>query len=109
MHTDITLHKGNRKLIIDTKYYGKVMQEHYNKESFNSINLYQMFAYVKNLDKDCSGDVSGLILYAKTQEDFSSLDAVVSGNRIRIQSLDLNTDFSEIKRQLDEIIETEFC
>jgi len=43
--------------------------------SIHSENLYQIFAYVKNLDMNNTGFVSGMLLYAKTQE------AIVPNNR----------------------------
>ncbi len=49
MKSDIVLHKGERTLIIDTKYYGKAMQYHFSKPSIHSNNLYQIFTYVKKL------------------------------------------------------------
>ena len=104
MKTDITLHKGDRTLIIDTKYYGKMMQEQFDKLTIHSGNLYQIFAYVKNLDKDNSGLVSGMLLYARTQEETDpNLDAHFGNNRIMVRSLDLNRDFSDIRKQLDAI------
>ena len=104
MKTDITLHKGNRTLIIDTKYYGHMMQEQFDKQTIHSGNLYQIFTYVKNLDKDNTGNVSGMLLYARTQESIApDLDATFGKNRIMVRTLDLNLEFEGIRRQLDSI------
>ena len=104
MKTDITLHKGDRTLIIDTKYYGKMMQEQFDKQTIHSGNLYQIFTYVKNLDKDNTGNVSGILLYARTQEEIApDLDATFGKNRIMVRTLDLNCDFATIRSQLDGI------
>ena len=104
MRTDITLHKGNRTLIIDTKYYGKMMQERFDKQTIHSGNLYQIFTYVKNKDKDNTGNVSGLLLYARTQEEIApDLNANFGKNRIMVRTLDLNCVFSEIQSQLRDI------
>lgn len=104
MKTDITLHKGPRTLIIDTKYYGTSLQYNQDKASIRSNNLYQIFAYVKNLDKDNTGNVSGMLLYAKTKEEISpDLDAVIGGNKIYVRTLDLNCDFKTIESQLKDI------
>lgn len=66
----ITITYKDKVLIIDTKYYAHTMQFNslYNKESLISGNLYQIFAYVKNKDKDNTGNVEGMLLYAKTDE-----------------------------------------
>ena len=107
MKTDITLHKGDRTLIIDTKYYGQMMQEQFDKQTIHSGNLYQIFTYVKNLDKDNTGLVSGMLLYARTQESIApDLDAHFGPNRIMVRTLDLNQDFSGIRKQLDGFAST---
>ena len=64
MQTDIMLQeqKTDRILIIDTKYYTHMMQNHFHKETFHSNNLYQIFAYVKNQDTKNSGHVSFLLI-----------------------------------------------
>ena len=104
MKTDITLHKGDRTLIIDTKYYGRMMQEQFDKQTIHSGNLYQIFTYVKNLDSGNTGNVSGMLLYARTQEAIvPDLDAHFGNNRIMVRTLDLNHAFSEIQQQLDTI------
>ena len=104
MKTDITLKKGDQTLIIDTKYYGKMMQEQFDKQTIHSGNLYQIFTYVKNLDKDNTGNVSGMLLYARTQESISpDLDAHFGPNRILVRTLDLNLEFNGLKKQLDDI------
>lgn len=105
MYTDLTLHKGGKTLVIDAKYYGKALTENYGKASFRSAHLYQIFAYVKNLDKLNTGNVSGLLLYAKTaDEDFPDGEPVmIGGNRIGVKALDLNQEFPVIAGQLEGI------
>ena len=106
MQTDIMLSMGKRSLIIDTKYYGKMMQEQFDKQTIHSGNLYQIFTYVKNLDKDNTGDVSGMLLYARTEESIApDLDAHFGPNRILVRTLDLSKEFQGIKRQLDAFVE----
>ena len=71
MQSDIVLHRGDQSLVIDTKYYSHAMQYHFDKPTIHSANLYQIFTYVKNLDVKDTGNVSGLLLYAKTDEDIT--------------------------------------
>ena len=105
MKTDIVLTKGDKTLIIDTKYYSKSMIENYDKATLRSAHLYQIFAYVKNLDKENTGNVSGLLLYAKTEDEVfpEGEPFVIGGNSIGARTLDLNQDFPAIKLQLDAI------
>lgn len=104
MQTDITLKYGGRTLIIDAKYYGAQMQSQFDSSSFKSGNLYQIFTYVKNLDKDNTGNVAGMLLYAKTSEEFQPSNSFkMGGNSISVRSLDLNLPFNEISEQLEKI------
>ena len=104
MQSDIMLKKDDKTLIIDAKYYGQTIQKRYNSNTLHSANLYQIYTYVKNLDRKSTGNVSGMILYAKTDElVFPNNSYIMDGNSISLKTLDLNCDFSEIKRQLDSI------
>ena len=108
MKTDITLKCRDKILIIDTKYYEKSMQtiDMYNSRTIHSNNLYQIFTYVKNRDTDESGNVSGLLLYAKTDECVvPNGEYMMSGNKIMVKTLDLNKEFKFIARSLNEIAE----
>lgn len=105
LNTDITLQKNCKTLIIDTKYYRNIMQSNYDKNTVHSGNLYQIFTYVKNMDKNHIGNVQGMLLYAKTDDSLvPKLDAYFGKNRISVECLDLNKDFDDIKRQLDGYI-----
>lgn len=104
MQSDIMLKKGEKTLIIDAKYYEHTMQSRFHTNTLHSANLYQIFTYVKNLDKENTGNISGLLLYAKTDELVHPDNSYkMGGNRIAAKTLDLNCDFSKIKEQLDRI------
>lgn len=105
MQTDIFLQYNDKVLIIDTKYYAKTLQVQYDKATLHSNNMYQIFTYVKNQDKDDTGNVSGLLLYAKTSEAIIPNCSFLMGkNRIGVKTLDLNKEFKLIEAQLDEIV-----
>lgn len=106
MKSDVKLLYEDKTLIIDAKYYTKMMQENRGKFSVRNGHLYQIFSYVKNEDKNNSGKVSGMLLYAKTlDEHIPYMDEKISGSRIGVRVLDLNQKFEEITRQLDDIVE----
>lgn len=109
MQTDIMLRLKDQILIIDTKYYGKTLQEQYDKYTLHSNNVYQIFTYVKNQDKNNTGNVAGILLYAKTDEDITP-DCMfnMGGNQIGAKTLDLNRDFPLIAAQLDKLAEDFF-
>ena len=112
MQSDIMLTQGSKVLIIDAKYYTHTTQTQYDVHTLHSGNLYQIFTYVKNKDAEF-GDkphtVSGMLLYAATDEAIQPDNSYqMSGNKISVQTLDLNRDFSEIAAQLNAIVDEYF-
>ena len=107
MFSDVMIESKNKVLIIDAKYYTQSMACRYQKNSIHSANLYQIFAYVKNKQFQLGNGytVSGVLLYAKTNEDeVPSADYQMSGNKISAKTLDLNCDFCEIERQIHHLV-----
>lgn len=106
MHSDITLKNksGDKVLIIDAKYYASTLQTHYNSHTIYSEHMYQIFAYVKNMAAK-HHNVSGMLLYARTDEALQPCETYhISGNTISVRTLNLNTKFSDIAAQLDDIL-----
>ena len=108
MQTDITLTKDEKTLIINAKYYSSTLQQHFDRMTIYSNNLYQIFTYVKNKEVELKNkqphEISGMLLYAKTDEEiYPDNDYKMSGNRIGVHTLDLNVEFSQIREQLDGI------
>ncbi len=112
MHSDITLSNKNEFLIIDAKYYTRTTQVHYDVHTLHSANLYQIFSYVKNLSFNLgciNKKVSGLLLYARTDEAIQPNNSYqMSGNKIGVQTLDLNQEFQIIAKQLNAIVQSHF-
>lgn len=115
MHTDVTLRgkgeRAGRTLIIDAKCYGKILTGHHGKQMVSPGNIYQIYSYVKNADTAHDGRVSGLLLYAQTDEENLPFGPgrrswVADGNRFEVRTLDLNRPFDEIAAQLDDVLET---
>ena len=78
----------------------------------HSNNLYQIFTYVKNKEfelKDCEHTVSGMLLYAQTDEDVIPNNTYqMSGNQISVRALNLNQNFSKISENLNSIVKDNF-
>jgi 5-methylcytosine-specific restriction enzyme subunit McrC len=109
MQTDIFLRLDEKILILDAKYYGRTLQNQFDKYTLHSGNVYQIFTYVKNQDKDNTGNVAGILLYAKTEEEVTpDCRFEMGGNQIGAKTLDLNKDFELIAAQLDAIAEQFF-
>lgn len=110
MQSDIVLlNKETKKaLIIDAKFYSHNMQMKtpYMTQTIHSSNLYQIFTYVKNWDAAPDESVSGMLLYAKTDDAIQpDNDYQMNGNEISVRTLDLGCDFAVIATQLDAIAE----
>ncbi|MBQ2887210.1 MAG: 5-methylcytosine-specific restriction endonuclease system specificity protein McrC [Alphaproteobacteria bacterium] len=107
MQSDIMLSYKNgeieKTLIIDAKYYTHTTQVQYDVHTLHSNNLYQIFTYVKNKATK-GGEVSGMLLYAKTNEEIHpNNEYQMSGNKIIVRTLDMNCDFEVIASQLNKI------
>lgn len=111
MRTDITLIGKVRTLIIDAKYYSHTTQEHFDKETVHSHNVYQVHTYVMNKDRDHTGNVDGMLLYAKVEgsSELGVHQKLRDGNILFFRTLDLNQEFEGIKNQLDSIARTIDC
>ena len=76
------------------------------------ITSIRLFTYVKNKEfelKDCEHTVSGMLLYAQTDENVIPNNTYqMSGNQISVRALNLNQDFSGISEDLDSIIKKAF-
>ena len=104
MQSDITLSKGDKVLIIDAKYYTHTTQTQFDVHTLHSHNLYQIFTYVKNKAVSNQGEVAGMLLYAKTDEEvYPNNEYQMSGNKITVRTLDLGQDFSRISESLNKI------
>ena len=109
MKSDIVIRNkdtGNT-LIIDAKFYTKSMNAGKFGESakLHSHNLYQIYTYVKNEQYHSNGRVSGVLLYAKTEESvLPNQTYSLDNNKITATALDLNKDFENIKTSLNAII-----
>lgn len=104
MRSDVHLSFGGKVLIVDGKYYRRTFSEYFGKKMYHSNNLYQIYTYVKNSDRADNGSVSGMLLYAKTDEDITpDEDMVISGNCISMKTLDLARDFAGIRSQLEKV------
>jgi len=112
MQSDIVLKDSSsgKTLIIDAKYYSHNVQIQYDVATVHSGNLYQIFTYVKNMDVDNTGNVAGMLMYAKSNDLMQpcNLSYSMHGNKIMVKTLDLNLEFAMIKEQLDDVVKNYF-
>jgi 5-methylcytosine-specific restriction enzyme subunit McrC len=105
MRTDVYLESADRRVIIDTKYYADALQQYHGSPSFRSDNLYQLFAYLRNDAIANPGLVlaNGMLIYPQVEH---MLDAtyVVHGHQVRLATVDLSGNWSDVELRLTELI-----
>lgn len=108
MKTDITLQSPEEKIIIDAKYYGQTMAEHYDRSKIHSGNLYQLFSYLINQEgeEEKTKKATGILIYPKIKEAYD-LHYKFASHKIRILTIDLNCHWCEIKNSLLKEVEVD--
>ncbi len=105
MQTDISLESETKKIIIDAKYYRETLKVHYDKEKINSSNLYQLYAYLENieakggLNKNCEG-----ILIYPTVDKSLDLKYKKGEHILKIKTINLHQPWQDIHDNLLEVI-----
>ena len=111
--SDIMLSNNDDYLIIDAKYYAKTLQSYYDVKKIHSGNLYQIFTYVKNQDNTFKRVLFSqsfrYVIVRKTASNLVPCNTFqMSGNQISVTTLNLNCDFAEISKQLNQIVFDDF-
>lgn len=99
MRTDVSLDSPTRKVVIDTKYYAECLQSYFDTNKIHSGNLYQLFAYLKNLQIGDGRSIEGILLYPTVGKSLS-LRYRVQGHTMRIETVDLNESWQVIRERL---------
>jgi len=100
METDIRLEAPDDNMIIECKFYSKPLRTHYEKTSFISGHLYQLFTYLKNQERQLGWkNACGILLYATVHEPFDE-HVHLHGHRIRVVSVRLDQDWQKLCAEL---------
>lgn len=107
---------NNKTIIIDTKYYPDYLKKSFyseeDKKTMISGNLYQMNAYMNNINTN--NELVGMLLYPMpyNENEISekyNIDVVSNGivkkAILQIQTINLNDDWRKIKEELLKIVE----
>lgn len=105
METDITLENNEEKIIIDAKFHRETMNLNYDREKIKSNNLYQLFSYLLNQqDGNMKNQyATGILLYPTITNDYD-LEFQYKNHKIKIVTLNLNSNWRNISSRLNEII-----
>lgn len=103
LEMDILLRNENHTLIIDAKYYSKILDGQYTKR-VRSNHLLQLNGYLDSwIFKHPGTQPAGMLLYAKTDEIFEEISTNIFAHPISIKTLDLSADWGDIKQKLDSV------
>jgi len=105
MITDICLTSPESMIVIDTKYCRETLVEHRGKEMIRPEHLYQLFAYIMNLETKCDQRKSllGILLYPTVDRDHD-YEYEIRGYKVLIKTINLNQDWRQIHQDLLDIV-----
>lgn len=99
MQTDISLTSDTRKIIIDCKFTPEATQKHHEAEKLRSAHLYQINAYMDNLEGKWADTCQMMLLYP-TMDAPLSADFTYKGRTISIRTINLNQPWQFIHQDL---------
>ncbi len=108
METDICLSNESNRLIIECKFYESALQSRKisgeeTTGKFISSHVYQLYAYLKNLEIKHQSQVSGMIIYPENGKKIHSLYNL-QGHNVLIKTVNLAMDPIEIEKDLIECL-----
>ena len=100
METDVSLSNATSKLVVECKFYESAIQSRTVgdlniKGTFISNHLYQLFAYLKNLEIRDRSVLSGLLVYPENGEKIDA-NYNMQGHKVSIKTINLDLPPNEI-------------
>jgi len=104
MYPDLTLqHKASGQLVLlDTKFTAKILDlGMYDKPTFSSHHLYQIYAYLKSQEHRSEHHTTstGVLLYPTVKHELSET-VTIQGHAIRWETVDLSRPWDQIEEEL---------
>ena len=102
MIADITIDRGEQRLVVDTKFTGATRPDRWGREAFQSAHVYQLYAYLQSQagrDSPRDDHASGLLLYPTVDAEMEE-EVTIQCHRIRFATVDLNGQPAEIAARL---------
>lgn len=106
MATDISIEGHGFKVVIDTKFYKEALATHYDAEKIRSQHFFQIFAYLKNLEKrgGVNTHCTGVLLYPTVQKELN-LSYMMDGHKLIIHTINLDQDWQSIDNDLKSLLD----
>ena len=104
METDVSLSNATSKLVVECKFYETAIRTRSIgdlniKGTFISNHLYQLFAYLKNLEIKDKTTLSGLLIYPENGEKVDA-NYNMQGHKVSIKTVNLDSSPQEIHDQM---------
>ena len=104
METDVSLSNATSKLVVECKFYESAIRTRKFgdlniKGAFVSSHLYQLFAYLKNLEIKDKSVLSGLLVYPENGEQIDA-NYNMQGHKVSIKTVNLDSSPQEINDQM---------
>lgn len=105
MSTDASLRSVNRTIIIECKYTEILFQSRFGAEKLRSSHLYQLCAYLHNLERNGKADrvAEGILLYPTAGRSLD-LSYRLHGHRVRVHTLNLIQPWTGIEDEMLSLI-----
>lgn len=100
--------KTGRVIMLDTKFTASSLVENqWGKAVYDSSHLYQLYAYLRSQEQVSDGyrSADGILLYPTVYAHLSER-IELQGHMIRIESVDLASEWGEVERQLMEVVKS---
>ena len=107
MITDIRLQRGQRRIVIDTKFTSIVTTGQWGNQSLKSGHIYQIYAYLRSQERSddpLSITSTGVLLYPAIDACIDEA-ATIQGHEMRFVTVDLAADTPKVRRQLLRVID----
>ena len=106
METDITLRSPQRVIVVVTKFSKSAFQRRYERDKLRSEHLYQLFAYLKNLESKGNGypSADGILLYPTVDKPVH-FTTTVQGHKLSVRTVDLSQPPATIREEILSLLE----
>lgn len=101
METDVTLRSIDRTIVIECKYTESLYQQRFFAEKLRSTHLYQLSAYLLNLESRPSPDgiADGILLYPTAGVDLDQ-SYRLNNHNVMVRTIDLNQPWHQVESEM---------
>jgi len=103
MRTDVMLTSPKARVVMETKFYAMPFQSRYSSPKLISSHIYQLLTYVSQLGATAGPEPIGVLLYAGSGHA-EPLRYRLGGHTMLVRGLDLKRKWTEIHRELLEMV-----